>query len=50
MLRIGMLFIYKKTLPYSFCPCVRNTPKIVTFVIGKMKMVSFSLFLDAFPP
>ena len=29
--------------------CVRNTPKIVTFVIGKMKLVSFSLFLDAFP-
>ena len=28
---------------------VRNTPKIVTFVIEKMKLVSFSLFLDA-PP
>ena len=49
MLRIGVLFI-SKTLPYSFCACVRNTYKIVTFVIGKMKMVSFSLFLDAFPP
>ena len=44
-----MLFI-SQTLPYSFCACVRNTPKIVTFVNGKMKMVSFSLFLDAFPP
>ena len=43
-----MLFI-SQTLPYSFCACVRNTPKFVTFVVGKMKMVSFSLFLDAFP-
>ena len=34
-LRIGTLFI-SKTLPYSFCACVLNTPKIVTFVIGKM--------------
>ena len=44
-----MRFI-SKTLPYSFCACVRNTSKIVTFAIGKMKLVSFSLFLDAFPP
>ena len=44
-----MLFI-SQTLPYSFCACVRNTPKIVTFVIGKMKLVSLSLFLAAFPP
>ena len=44
-----MLFIFK-TLPYTFCACVRNTPKIVAFVIGKMKLVSFSLLLDAFPP
>ena len=44
-----MLFI-SQTLPYSFCACVRNTPKIGTFVIGKIKVVSFSLFLDAFPP
>ena len=44
-----MLFI-SKTLPYSFCACIRNTHKIVTFVIGKMKLVSFSLFLDAPPP
>ena len=44
-----MLFI-SKTFPYSYCECVRNTPKIVTFVIGKMKLVSFSLFIDAFPP
>ena len=43
-----MLFI-SKTLPYSFCACERNTPKIVSFVIRKMKLVSFSLFLDAFP-
>ena len=48
MLRIGVLFI-SKTLPYSFCACVRNTTKIVTFVIGKTKRVSFSLFLDASP-
>ena len=44
-----MLFT-SQTLPYSFCACVRNTPKIMTFVIGKMKLVSFSLFLDAPPP
>ena len=47
-----MLFI-SKILPYSFCACVRNTctPKILTCVIGKMKLVSFSLNLDApFPP
>ena len=43
-----MLFI-SKTLPYFFCACVRNTHKIVTFVIGKMKLVFFSLFLYAFP-
>ena len=48
MLWIGMLFIFQ-TLPYSFCACVRNTPKSVTFVIEKMKLVSFSLYLDAFP-
>ena len=41
-----MLFI-SQTLPYSFYSCVRNTPKIMMFVIGKMKLVSFSLFLDA---
>ena len=44
MLRILVLFI-SKTLPYSFCACVQNTPKIVTFVIGKIKLVSFGLFL-----
>ena len=49
MLRIYVLFI-SKALPYSFCACVRNTPKIVTFVIGKMKLVYFSLILDAPPP
>ena len=49
MLKIEVLFI-SKTLSYSFCACVRNTPKIVTFVIGKIKLVSYSLFLDAFPP
>ena len=49
MLRIGVLFI-SKTFPYSYCACVRNTPKIVTFVIEKMKLVSFGLFIDAFPP
>ena len=43
MLRIGVLFI-SQTLPYTFGACVRITPKIVTFVIGKMKLVSFSLF------
>ena len=49
MLRIGVLFI-SKTFPYSYCACVRNTPKIVTFVIEKMKLVSLSLFIEAFPP
>ena len=39
-----------KTLRYSFCACVRNILKIVTFVIKKMKLASFILFLDAFPP
>ena len=49
MLRIGVLFI-SQTLPYNFCACVPNTPKIVvTFVIGKMKLESFSLFLNV-PP
>ena len=43
-----MLFI-SQTLPYSVCAYVRNTPKIVTFVIRKMKLVSFSLIEDAFP-
>ena len=44
-----MLFV-SKTLHYSFCACVRNILKIVVFVIEKMKLVSFSLFLDAFTP
>ena len=39
-----------KSLRYSFCACVRNILKIVTFVIEKMKLAPFSLFLDAFPP
>ena len=39
-----------KTLRYSSCACVQNILKIVTFVIEKMKLASFSLFLDAFPP
>ena len=39
-----------KTLRYSFCACVRNIFKIVTFVIEKMKLAFFSLFLDAFSP
>ena len=42
--------IISKTLRYSFCACVRNILKIVTFVIEKMKLASFSLFLDACPP
>ena len=49
MLRIGMLFI-SQTLPYAFWACIQNTSKSMTFVIGKMKMVSFSLFFYAFPP
>ena len=43
-----MLFI-SKTLWYSFCACVRNILKLMTFVIEKMKLVSFSLFLNASP-
>ena len=39
-----------KNLRYSFCACVRNILKIVTFVIEKMKLASFSLFLDAILP
>ena len=39
-----------KTLQYSFCACLRNILKIVMFFIEKMKLVSFSLFLDAPPP
>ena len=39
-----------KTLRHSFCACVRNILKIATFIIEKMNMASFSLFLDAFPP
>ena len=39
-----------KTLRYSFCTCIRNILKIVTFVIEKMKLAYFSLFLDASPP
>ena len=39
-----------KSLQYSFCACVRNILKIVMFVIEKMKLVSYSLFLGAFPP
>ena len=38
-----------KTLQYSFCACVRIILKIEMFVIEKMKLVSFSLFLDASP-
>ena len=44
-----MLFI-SKHLQYPSCACVRNILKFVTFVTGKVKLVSFSLFLDAFPP
>ena len=44
-----MSFIFE-ILRYSFCACVRNILKIVTFAIEKMKLASFSLFLDAFPP
>ena len=49
MLRIEVLFI-SKTLYYSFCACSLNILKIVIFVIKKMKLVSFSLCLDAFLP
>ena len=38
-----------KTLQYSFCACAGNILKIVMFDIEKMKLVSFSLYLDAFP-
>ena len=47
--RIEVLFI-SKTLQYPSCACVRNIIKIVAFVTGNVKLVSFSLFLDAFPP
>ena len=38
------------TLQYSFCARVQIILKIAMLVIEKMKMVSFNLFLDAFPP
>ena len=38
-----------KILQYLSSACVRNILKIVTFVTEKVKLVSFSLFLDA-PP
>ena len=44
------MFFISKTLRFSFCACVRNVLKIVTFVIEKTKLTSFSLFLDDFPP
>ena len=44
-----MLFV-SKTLQYSFYACVQNILEIVMFVIEKMKLVSLSLFLDAFSP
>ena len=40
-----MLFI-SKTLPYSFCTCVLNTPRIGKNEIGVFQFV----FLDAFTP
>ena len=48
MFSIDVLFISKK-LHYSFCACVQNILKTVTVVIGKIKLVSFSLFLDYSP-
>ena len=39
-----------KTLQYSFRAYVQNILKTVMVVIEKMKLVSFSLFFDAFPP
>ena len=44
-----MPFLFE-TLRYSFCACVRNILKIVTFAIEKMKLAIFSLFFDASPP
>ena len=38
-----------KSLQYFLCACIRNILKIVMFVIEKIKLVYFSLFLDA-PP
>ena len=38
-----------KTLQYTFCACVRIILKFVMFVIEKMKLVFFSLFLGGFP-
>ena len=43
-----MPFLFE-TVRYSFCACVQNILKIVTFAIEKMKLASFSFFLDAFP-
>ena len=39
MLGIGVLFICQ-TVPYSFCACVRNTPKIWKDEIGVFQFIS----------
>ena len=44
------MFFISKILRFSFCACVRNILKIVTFVIEKTKLTSYSLILDALPP
>ena len=44
-----MPFLFE-TLRYYFCARVRNILEILTFAFEKMKLASFSLFLDAFPP
>ena len=46
---LGYKFPSFSTLLCSFCACVRNKLNIAMFVIEKMKLVSFSLFLDASP-
>ena len=48
ILRIQVSFI-NKTFRYCFYAYIRNIPKIVTFVIEKMKLASFSFF-RCFPP
>ena len=49
MLRVYVLFKSKSVMS-SYYACEGNMLKSMTFVIEKLKFVSFSLFLGAFSP
>ena len=46
ILRIDEVLINSKSLRYLYCKCVRYMLRKVTFVTGKLKLASFSLFLE----